>query len=97
MPMDEKNHKEKTSKECLVEIAELLRPVSELSTRLVTQADIQAYTEKLYNQLVALTYEGIDFLKEVQEGQIITAEWIERRDALIRRSERLILDAPNTP
>ncbi len=86
---------EKTSKEYLAEIAELLRPVSEISTRLVNQADIQAYTENLYNQLVALAYEGIAFLNELQEGQVITREWIVRRDELIRRAERLILDAPD--
>lgn len=86
---------QKTSKEYLAEIAELLRPVSELSIHLVNQADIQAYTENLYNQLVVLAYEGIAFLDELHEGQVITAEWIARRDELIHRAEKLILDAPN--
>jgi hypothetical protein len=88
---------QKTSKEYLAEIARLLQPVSELSRHLVTQADIQIYTESLYNQLVALMYESMELLGQMQEGQIVTSGWIAQRDDLIRRAEKLILDEPKEP
>lgn len=87
---------DKTTRELLAEIVQLLQPVSDLSVEIVTQADIQSYTERLYNQLVALACDGITFLKEAREGQIITYAWIEKRDEFVRRAEKLIIDAPET-
>ena len=73
----------------------LLKPVSELSQEIVTRADLQAYTEDLYNQLVSLAYEGMDFLRNTELEQVISPEWILKRDELVNRAERLVLDAPN--
>jgi hypothetical protein len=86
---------DKTTKQLLADIVWLLKPISELSQEVVTRADLQAYTEDLYNQLVSLAYEGMDFLRNTELGQVISPEWIIKRDELINRAERLVLDAPN--
>jgi len=90
--MDETSVKQK-----IIDIQQLLRPISELSAYIITQAELQSYTEDMYNQLVQLAYEGIGFLEELQEGQVITGEWLAKRDDLVARAQHLILDAPNAP
>jgi hypothetical protein len=79
----------------LTQIQQQLQPLTELSTLLVTRAEIQAYTEDLYNQLVSLAHEGIQFLGSVQLGQVIDSEWIEQRNEIVQQAQRLVLDAPN--
>jgi hypothetical protein len=79
----------------LTQIQQQLQPLTELSTLLITRAEIQAYTEDLYNQLVNLAHEGIQFLGSVQLGQVIDSEWIEERDGIVQHAQRLVLDAPN--
>lgn len=86
---------DKTTSQLLADMVQLLKPVSELSQEVVTRADLQAYTENLYNQLVSLAYEGIDFLRNTELEQVISPEWIAKRDELVSRAERLVLDAPN--
>ncbi len=86
---------DKTTRQLLMEIMQSLKPVSELSQEIVTRADLQTYTENLYNQLVSLAYECMDFLRNTELGQIISPEWITKRDELVSRAERLVLDAPN--
>lgn len=85
---------DKTAKELLQEIAILLKPVSELSSEIISHADVQYYTEQMYNRLVDLAYEGISFLNELEVDQVITQEWIIRRDKLVEKAQSLILDAP---
>jgi len=79
----------------LAQIQQQLQPLTELSTLLITRAEIQAYTEDLYNQLVSLAHEGIQFLGSVQLGQVIDSEWIEERNEIVQQAQRLVLDAPN--
>ncbi len=86
---------DKSVKQLLTEIARQLQPISELSLALATQAELQAYTEDLYNQLVQLAYEGMDFLNTLQAGDVVSPEWIARRDELLIKARRLVLDAPN--
>jgi len=86
---------DKTATQLLADILELLKPVSELSQEIVTRADLQSYTEDLYNQLVSLAYEGMDILRNIELGQVISPEWITKRDEFVGRAERLVLDAPN--
>jgi hypothetical protein len=86
---------DKTTSQLLADMVQMLKPVSEISQEVVTRADLQAYTENLYNQLVSLAYEGIDFLRNTELEQVISPEWIAKRDELVGRAERLVLDAPN--
>jgi len=79
----------------LAQIQQQLQPLTELSTLLITRAEIQAYTEDLYNQLVSLAHEGIQFLGSVQLGQVIDSEWIGQRNEIVQQAQRLVLDAPN--
>lgn len=81
----------------LSEIHQQMKSVAELSDTLITQAELQSYTEDLYNQLVQIAYEGIAFLKQLEVGQFVTEEIVIARDELIARAERLILDAPDSP
>jgi hypothetical protein len=86
---------DRTTRQLLADILGLLKPVSELSQEIVTRADLQSYTEDLYNQLVSVAYEGMDFLRNIELGQVISSEWLIKRDELLNRAERLLLDAPN--
>ncbi|GCE05107.1 hypothetical protein [Dictyobacter aurantiacus] len=86
---------EKSVRETLLEIHQSLKPLAELSAAIITQAELQAYTENLYNQLVQVAYDGISYLKKLEVGQIVTQEMVNERDALLARAHRLILDAPN--
>ncbi|GER88073.1 hypothetical protein KDW_22350 [Dictyobacter vulcani] len=86
---------DKTVRQLVEEIHQQLKPLSELSTSVVMQAELQSYTEDLYNQLVQICYEGIDFLSKLEVGQVVTAEYVTRRDELVSKARRLILDAPN--
>lgn len=81
----------------LSEIHQQMKSVAELSDTLITQAELQSYTEDLYNQLVQIANEGIAFLKQLEVGQFVTEEIVTARDELIARAERLILDAPDSP
>lgn len=86
---------EKNVREILFEIHQKLKPLSELSASIITQAELQAYTEDLYNQLVQVAYNGIGFVQKLEVGQTVTQEIVDERDALVARAQRLILDAPN--
>ncbi|GCE19079.1 hypothetical protein [Dictyobacter kobayashii] len=82
-------------KQILAEIHQQLKPLSELAASIITQAELQAYTEDLYNQLIEVAYDGIAFVTSLEVGQVITQEEIDERDKLVARAQRLILDAPN--
>ncbi|GLV58358.1 hypothetical protein KDH_51910 [Dictyobacter sp. S3.2.2.5] len=86
---------EKSVGEILLEIHQSLKPLAELSAAIITQAELQAYTENLYNQLVQVAYDGISYLKTLEVGQTVTQEMLDERDELLARAHRLILDAPN--
>lgn len=86
---------ERTVRQTLVEVHRQLKSISELSASIVTQAELQAYTEDLYNQLVQICYDGIDFLGTLELGQVVTQDLLTERDKLVARAQRLILDAPN--
>lgn len=88
---------DKTVRQIISEIQQQLKPISELSASVIVQAELQSYTEDLYNQLVQITYEGIDFLAQLEMGQVVTAELLARRDELVGHAQHLILDAPNAP
>jgi len=84
----------KSVEQTLSDIHQLMKSISELSETIITQAELQSYTEDLYNQLVQIAYEGIAFLQSFQVGQVITSGMLETRDALVQRAQRLIMDAP---
>ena len=88
---------DKTVRQIISEIQQQLKPISELSASVIVQAELQSYTEDLYNQLVQITYEGIEFLTQLEVGQVVTADLLARRDELVGRAQHLILDAPNAP
>ena len=85
----------KSVEQTLADIHQLMKSVSELSETLITQAELQSYTEDLYNQLVQVAYDGIAFVLSFQVGQVITSEMLATRDELVQRAQRLILDEPN--
>lgn len=85
----------KSVEQMLAEIHQLMKSVSELSETIITQAELQSYTEDLYNQLIQVAYDGIAFVLSFQVGQVITSEMLATRDELVQRAQRLILDAPN--
>ena len=86
---------ERTVRQLISEIHQQLKPISELSASVVTQAELQSYTEDLYNQLVQVAYDGIGFVSQLEPGQVFTAEMAKQRDELVARAQRLILDAPD--
>ena len=87
---------EKKSVELMLsDIHQLMKSVSELSETIITQAELQSYTEDLYNQLVQVAYDGITFMLSFQVGQVITSEMLATRDELVQRAQRLIMDVPN--
>ncbi len=86
---------DKETRKMLSQITSQLKPLSELSMAIIMKADLQAYTEEQYDQLVALAHEGMAFLAQLQLGDTITSEWIKERDNLVERAQRLIADAPN--
>jgi hypothetical protein len=65
-----------------------------LRDMLVTRAKLENYTETQYAALVELAREWMDVLASVQAGETITPEWIARRDDVVRRAGRFLLDAP---
>ncbi|GAC1485929.1 MAG: hypothetical protein NVS2B12_40810 [Ktedonobacteraceae bacterium] len=77
---------DKTIKQLIAEIHQQLKPISELSASIVVHAELQYYTEDLYNQLVQIAYEGIDFLAHLEVGQVVTEDLLARRDELVGRA-----------
>jgi hypothetical protein len=63
-----------------------------LQRALITRAQLQAWSEQQYNDLVELAKEGIEFFSEAQVGDVVTADWIEQRDELVARARRFIID-----
>ncbi|MBV9231646.1 MAG: hypothetical protein JOZ18_20215 [Chloroflexi bacterium] len=60
---------------------------------LITRVKLQYYTETQFKDLVVLAREGIALLDRYKAGDVIGPEWIEERDSLVERAQRLIQDA----
>lgn len=86
--------RELTVNQTLAEIKRLNVCFQRLQESLVLRAQLQEVTEMQYNTLVQLAKEGIEFLQSCRPGDIVTAEWIARRDDLVERAQMLIQDAP---
>jgi hypothetical protein len=65
----------------------------ELLELLADHARLQAYTEHQYDLLVELAHEGIGFLLELNAGDVISETYLAKRDELVGRAQRLLLDA----
>ena len=59
---------------------------------LVTRARLKHYIQTQYAALVELAREWMAVLVSLQVGETIAPEWVERRDALVRRARRFLLD-----
>jgi hypothetical protein len=86
--------RELTVNQTLVEMRRLDEQLQCLQESLILRAQLQEVTELQYNTLVQLAKEGIEFLQRCQAGDIVTAEWIARRNDLVERAQMLIQDAP---
>jgi len=87
---------DKDIKQLIREIHAQLKPISELSASVVIRAELQSYTEDLYNQLVQLAYDNIAFLAQLELDQVVDASLLASRDKLVVRAQHLVLDSPNT-
>ena len=58
-----------------------------------TRARLQEYTEKQFNALVDVVRDAIELGERLHVGDVVTQEWITRRDELIVMARRLIQDA----
>ncbi|HZR41748.1 MAG TPA: hypothetical protein VFB12_16630 [Ktedonobacteraceae bacterium] len=76
----------------VVEIERHKVALEALQRALITRAQLQAWSEKQYNDLVELAKEGIEFFSEAQVGDVVTTDWIEQRDELVARARRFIID-----
>jgi hypothetical protein len=86
--------RELTVNQTLAEIKRLNEHLQRLQESLILRAQLQEVTELQYNALVQLAKEGIEFLQGCRAGDIVTAEWITRRNDLVERAQMLIQDAP---
>ena len=86
--------RELTVNQTLAEMRRLNEHLQHLQESLILRAQLQEVTELQYNSLVQLAKEGIEFLQSCHAGDIVTAEWIARRNELVERAQMLIQDAP---
>jgi hypothetical protein len=86
--------RELTVHQTLAEMRRLDEQLQCLQESLILRAQLQEVTELQYNSLLQLAKEGIEFLQNCHAGDIVTAEWIARRDNLVERAQMLIQDAP---
>lgn len=73
-------------------IIEHEQELERLRSFLVIRAKLLGYTERQYDALLKLGMEGIEFLSGPQSGDVITEEWLARRQDLVQRAQRLIAD-----
>lgn len=83
-----------TVSQTLAELQDLARRLRMLQESIILRAQLQEVTELQYNALVQLAREGVEFLQDCQSGDVITNEWIAKRNDLVRRAQLLIQDAP---
>jgi len=63
-----------------------------LQDSLFTRARLQEYTEIQFNELANVAREGIELVQKLQKGDIVSEDWIARRDELVDLARRLIQD-----
>ncbi len=78
--------------EILVEMKKHYDTVLALQEILITRAKLQGYTERQFNDLVQVARDSIEFMNNVRVGDVIQPEWIEERNMLVERAQRLIAD-----
>jgi hypothetical protein len=64
-----------------------------LQESLFTRARLQEYTETQFNELALVARDGIELVQKLEEGDVVSADWIARRDELVKLARRLIQDA----
>jgi hypothetical protein len=85
--------KEDSSVDSIIEaIIEHEQELEKLRSYLVTRAKLLGYTERQYDALLKLGVEGIEFLSGPQAGDVITEEWLAKRQDIVQRAQRLIAD-----
>lgn len=59
---------------------------------LIVRAGIQQYTEARYNDILALVKEIFPLTCELQVGDMMNAGWATKRDELLQRARRFLMD-----
>jgi hypothetical protein len=60
---------------------------------LFTRARLQEYTEIQFNELANVSREGIELVQRLKKGDVVSEDWIVKRDELVDLARRLIQDA----
>jgi hypothetical protein len=68
------------------------RMLDSLQESLMTRAQLQEYTEKQFNALVEVARHGIELVEQLNTGDIVTQQWVDRRNELVEMACRLIQD-----
>jgi hypothetical protein len=61
-----------------------------LQDSLITRARLQEYTEIQFNALAHVAKDGIELVQSLEEGSIVSADWVARRNELVELARRLI-------
>lgn len=63
-----------------------------LQESLFTRARLQEYTEIQFNELAQVARDGIELVQRLKKGDVVSEDWIDRRDELVDLARRLIQD-----
>jgi hypothetical protein len=63
-----------------------------LQDSLFTRARLQEYTEIQFNELARVARDGIELVQRLKKGDVVSEDWIVRRDELVALARRLIQD-----
>lgn len=68
------------------------KELTALQDSLFTRARLQEYTEIQFNELASVTRDGIELVQRLKKGDVVSEDWIARRDELVDLTRRLTQD-----
>ncbi len=86
------NRSDQSVTQIITAIKKQQRMLDSLQESLMTRAQLQEYTEKQFNALVEIAWHGIELVEQLKAGDIVTQEWVDRRNELVETARRLIQD-----
>jgi CHAD domain-containing protein len=83
---------DQTVEQMISALRSLQKESTSLQDSLFTRARLQEYTEIQFNELASVVRDGIELVQRLKKGDVVSEDWIARRDELVDLARRLIQD-----
>lgn len=83
---------DQTVEQIIFSIRSHQKAATSLQDSLFTRARLQEYTEIQFNELARVAMDSIELVQRLNKGDLVSEDWINRRDELVALTRRLIQD-----